>query len=192
MQRIDDVERWTDLEQGEIIELRKAKHRQIKLRVNAPEETRIWYKLEGDKAKFLALVKGIETVVFAAKGAIDLFADGLLNYQCSEKEGYVGRTMGEKFTKIIERQARNPEFERMQYHMMQNVNRRFEAQQKEFDMEMQRRDAEYAKKLEQANAKPKAEDSPPDGKRTRKKKGDSTPPVEGSGAPAGTEDSEDS
>lgn len=164
MQKLDNLNKWSELTEKDVLSLPKETARTVKIYVNAPQETRLYYVTPGNKPAFLALVKGRDVVVFNHKGPLEVSADAPINVYTSENEVIHVEGINPKLTKIMERAPRDPRFEAMAQQMMANVNRRMDQQRKEYEALLKRKDAENAaaKKAEpsenagDAGTKPKA------------------------------------
>jgi len=177
MQRIDNLSKWTLVPVGDMMCLPHRKKRNVKLHVNAPAECRLYLALPGSTPIFLALIKGRDTIVFTLEGEAELSCDADLWLHTSENETIHAANVGSKFTKIMERQPRNLEFERMQYHMMQNVNRRLDKQASEYEAKLQEQRNETA-----AIKKAASESGEPAKKLAEEKKPAADPEPEENGA----------
>lgn len=158
VQRIFNVTKWKRLEEGQVITFDNPRPRVVRLDVNSPGDSELYYIDGAGEVSFLALVRGRDIVEFTTDGAFQLSVSG---NDCSiyTADGAITAHKAVdavSFTRIVERRARNPEFERMQWEMMQNINRRLEQQKNELEYTYRRR--EMARNAELAAA-PVAGDS---------------------------------
>lgn len=134
MQRLFNIDKWSKLAQGHVLEFPGEAPRRIRLEVNAPLKVPLYY-VDGDGVPtFLALVEGRDTLEFHTTGTCGISADG---------DCYVFTADGDDvssvveapviFTKIMERRPRNYEMERMQYEMRANQRRLMEAQSEQLE-----------------------------------------------------------
>jgi len=160
MQRIDNLSKWRELAPGEVLEFDRKGHRKIKVEVNAPQETRLYVEKPGGPVKFIALVKGRDTISFAIDGKYSLHCDATIWMHASEMETSHGPASADKFTKIMQRQPRNYEMELMQRRVMENVNKRLDAQAGEYEkaLKAERQRTQAALKAKEAKDDAKADD----------------------------------
>lgn len=132
---------WTSLAEGEVLELKKKRHRSVKLHVNAADDTRLFFVTPGDEPRLLARVCGLDVIAFNHEGQIDIVSDGPILIRTADNERVHTKADGEKFTRIMERAPRNPEVEAIYRTMYTNMERRLAAQ----TAEMQRVFAQEAR-----------------------------------------------
>lgn len=135
MQRMFNIDKWQLLNDGKSVNFGNTEQRRVKIDFNAPHPVAIYYADEDGNITFLAAVHGRDTVEFATPGAFSLTADG--------GEVWFDTVDGEDYsfaipdavvlTKIVNRRPRNPELERMQFLMNQNIEMRMEAQRRELE-----------------------------------------------------------
>lgn len=166
MQRIFDIKKWVRLEEGQVLSFDITKPRQVRVEVNSPGDSELYYIDANGEVVFLALVRGRDVVEFISDGAFKLSVQGndcMIYTPDGAKIAHIA-TDAETFTRIVERRARNPEFERMQYEMMLNINRRLELQKHELERSYRRREVARDKELAAAALSRGADDeSAPDG-----------------------------
>lgn len=141
--RIHDVKKWARLEEGQVIGFTSDKPRQVRIEVNSPGDSELYYVDSAGEVTFLALVRGRQTVEFTTDGAFSLSVQGndCMVYTPDGDDIAHYALDSESFTRIVERRARNPEFERMQWEMMANINRRLDRQKHELEQSYRRREA---------------------------------------------------
>lgn len=136
MQRIHNVKKWSHVQAGGAMNFANEAERRIRLDVNAAGRASLYY-VDGDgETTLLGVVEGRDVIEFATHG-------GAFSIVCEDADVWVYTIDGEdlsfanpdavKFTKIIERRARNPEMELMQYMMRRNWEIMRESQKHEFD-----------------------------------------------------------
>lgn len=131
MQRIRDISKWLIVHAGSKLEFPNEKPRHVRIEVNAPTEARIDYIAPDGEVKFLALVKGRDTVEFETEGAFALTCDAEELYVYSAEAEIVHSTIEapESFTRIMQgRRVRNPELEALMHQMNRNFERQLEKQ----------------------------------------------------------------
>lgn len=147
MQKLFNVDKWTRLIEGDAIQFANPKARNVRLEVNAPVETALYYiDTETGETYFLALVKGRDTLEF---GTIGPYSITLQTGECSiyTADGTdISQTVVAPviFTKIMERRRRNPELEYIAATMQRNMERRLEQQAVELENLFARRAADAA------------------------------------------------
>lgn len=191
MQKLDNLAKWQAIAGGDVILLGKETARTVKIHVNAPVETRLFYTCPGEPAKFLATVKGRDTVMFNHKGPMEVSPDNDIYFYTSENETIHNTGSGaEKLTKIMERQPRDPRFEAMAHQMMMNVNRRLAQQQSEYEGLLKQERAARKKADEKAAADRHAKDAPKDNEGGSEKKAASDKGADDKKSPAPKEKAE--
>lgn len=145
MQRIGNLKDWKRLAAGDGLEFSRKRARLVRLRVNAPEPTRLLYVNEQGEVSFLALVTGLDEVEFFADGPFGL---GVESGECYVLTGdsqytHMEKTDFRSFTEVWERRPRNYEFELMQYVARINMEKRMG----EIAAAAERKVAEYAEQL---------------------------------------------
>lgn len=126
-QILKNLDKWEHAVSGQAIRFPLDQSRRVTLDVNAPFDTRLYYTRPG-KAKaepvFLALVKGLDRVVFHIDHAFDLVGDADFSLYSSEFEETSFVSDEETFTTIVERRQRNPELEYIAEVMERNMQKR--------------------------------------------------------------------
>ncbi|QWY83446.1 hypothetical protein [Rhizobium phage RHph_X92] len=147
MINLNDIDKWVPLAAGESFEFASTRPRPVKLEVNCSAETPLFIQLEGadELPRFLALVKGRETVNFVVPGAFSIFHDcpdpsqDVMLWTADGGKVHRENVSAATFTKLHERRAVNPEFEYMRYQMEANMQKRLAAQQAQFERMMNER-----------------------------------------------------
>lgn len=150
MQRVFNVDKWTLVEQGQSLAFSNIRPRNVRLDVNAPQETEIWYVCQNTgEALFLALVKGRDVLEFGCVGPFELTVKGgfVMVFTNDGDDISLAPTAEQAFVKVMERRRRNPELEHIAYVMEQNLNRRLEQQANELSQLFERRAAAAAEAL---------------------------------------------
>lgn len=169
MQRLFNLSKWAVLEEGKAISFNGSKPRLVRLEVNAPGECFLYVSQENDarvdsdpEVNFLARVVGRDTVEFhVGGGGFTLMVEG---GSCNvytidgDDPSFVNLTPT-VFTKLVERRARNPEFERMAQIMQLNVERRLAQQRQELHDFFARRSPDPRRVLAEA---PRVPEPPPE------------------------------
>lgn len=127
--RIHNVSKWAILRPGDMLELKGAEARKVRVELNSPAPTRLDLVID-DKATFLTVFEGHQVVEFTAPPESYLVAtseDEVWFFTNDGDEVATARPEAVSFTKIANRRARNPELERMMFKMEQNMNRRLDA-----------------------------------------------------------------
>lgn len=108
--------------------------RLVRLDVNGPS-VMVHLMQPGKDAVFLAEVHGLERIEFYAEGEVRLSICGAEAWYFTSDgiPTHVELTDAQSLTRIMRRRERNPQLELMQYLAQQNIERRFEAMQDEFD-----------------------------------------------------------
>ena len=148
MQKIFNLGKWFELPRDARLQFTTDRPRTVRFEVNAPVETRLYVATDiGAQAdglcRFLALVKGRDTIEFSADGAFSLLADddgqeAVWVFTADGDDVSIQLDAPETFTKIVERRRRNPELEYMVAVMERNVNARLAQQAAEFERRLQR------------------------------------------------------
>lgn len=188
MQKIDNLSKWRLVEAGDKMIMEKRRARKITLHLNGPFQTALYVKQAQEKAVFLATFMGRETVVFTAKGKVEVVSDQDYYVHTSENETFVGLKDGEKFTRMMVRRERDPQYEEMEYRMRLNMERRFAAQAKELEKRMRR---EALLNAPSAEEETEDEDDGKSSKKSDKSKSsedDTAPPAKGGGSSDEEED----
>lgn len=143
VQRIFDVKKWTRLEEGQVLGFKSERPRVLRLDVNSPGDSELFYIDAAGEVVFLALVRGRDTVEFVTDGPFSLSVSGndCMVYTQDGDETVHTALDSPSFTRIVERRARNPEFEAMQWAMMENINRRLDKQKEDLERVYRRREA---------------------------------------------------
>lgn len=118
--------------------------RRMRLDVNAPFPARLFYATGDGEITFLGLVEGRDVIEFETHG-------GTFSVVVEDGDCWVYTIDGEDlsfsipeavtFTKLMERRARNPELEMMQYAMKANMRAMMEHQTRELELLLDRREA---------------------------------------------------
>ena len=191
--RIGEIARWHEFEKASVLKLPAwagaTQPRLIRINVNSPDLCRFWLVgHDGEIKRFLARTVGLETIEFSEVGDVFITHDGDdVLIQTSEREPTFAQSVGETYTRMWERAARNPELEAVAFQMMRNV----EARMKSFAEEAERREqrAYEAGKSEAKPAHPAAQQpvAPQPGSDNNGSASGAADPKAGTGgAPSGT------
>lgn len=136
MQKIYDLKTWIELPESQRLEFSSDRPRTVRFEVNAPKEAALYVAGDDGELRFLALVKGRDTIEFSADGAFSLMAEGdqLQAVWIKTADGddvSVEHDAPDNFTKIVERRRRNPELELLVAKAMANQERRLAQQEAE-------------------------------------------------------------
>lgn len=141
--KLADVRTWTRIPAGQSIWLPaqngNAGARRVRIEINAPVPTRIDIDRNMNPPFFLAVVHGFETIEFVDEGDVKLLltTDEDTWVYTIDGEPMAFEPDGESYTGPMNRQARNPDLEMMQFVMRQNEAKR--DAQLEQDRELYRR-----------------------------------------------------
>lgn len=146
MQKIMNLLDWRLVEPGKAVNFERNVPRRVRLHVNAPSPASLYYNGADGEIVLLGRVVGRDVIEFAAEGEFAITAEG--------GDVWFQTIDGEQFqivipdpvilTKIIERRARNPEFDRMVYEMQKNMEARMAQQHDELVALFARREADAA------------------------------------------------
>lgn len=131
MIRVGDPKQYFRIQENGGIQFRGVSRRTVRLTVNAPYETRIFYQYkdtDGEaREEFIALVKGLELVEFVATGDFMLCADATCYVRSTDGDDVALRYPDARsFTQVTERRPQNPELERFMHMMRINEQRRMQ------------------------------------------------------------------
>ena len=146
MQRIHNLADWHLVEPGKAINFERADKRRVLLHVNAPAPAALYYHSSDGEVILLGRVIGRDTIEFSTMGEFALTAeDGDVWFQTIDGE-QIEIVIPDPviLTKIIERRARNPEFDRMMYEMRKNMEDRYAQQRDELVALLAGREADAA------------------------------------------------
>ena len=168
MQRIMNVDKWQVMQAGKAVPFASADARRVRLDVNAPAESTLWYIDGNVETTFLALVIGRDVIEFFAVGEFSIGCEGgdCWCYSIDGEDLSFSIPDAVSFTKVVERRPRNPEFELMRYEMQRNMQRMMDKQRDELGriLSQQRAAAEA-----RAAKSPGAGDGKPAGKKPEPK-----------------------
>lgn len=159
MQRIFNVDKWTSIEVGQVLEFPVERPRLVRLEVNAPDVALLYLLDASGTAMFLARVCGRDTVEFISPGAFSLsVTDGACSvYTVDGTVGHRTVEAPQSFTTIVERRKRNPELDAMMRMMNQNIERRLAQQADELAEQYGRRQRQFDERTrEMQSLKPAA------------------------------------
>lgn len=124
--RLEEIGKFVLLEPGKGIAL-PGERRKVRLELNTQFPCQIMFDYgDEDQPRFLATVEGRETVEFIAEGPVRLYLDseGQVWWWTSEIERSSVVSDAPTYTTVAERQARNPDLERIARVMSENARRR--------------------------------------------------------------------
>lgn len=130
VQRLFDLTKWTTVEDGQVYWLNGAKVREVRLEINAPDIARLWIEAEGSERRFLALVEGRDAIEFVARGPVGLSIEGgpIEVYTIDGEDISVRAEDAVSHTKVMQRQRRSPEFDKVAAELRFNMERRLARQ----------------------------------------------------------------
>jgi len=146
MQRIGNIDKWFLVEQDKAITFANPEPRRIRLDVNSPSPSQLFYSDGNGEITFLANVHGRDVIELRADGEFSVTVQGAdcWMYTIDGEDLSFSIPDAVTLTKLIERRARNPELELMQHMLNQNIERRLNAQRDELDQLWNRREAARA------------------------------------------------
>lgn len=138
MQRIGVLKNWKPLTAGELARFSGDRSRKVVIHTNSVGPVGLTFT-QGDETIFLARVEGLETVEFEVPaGDFDIHASGDIHYKTADgQEVHVERMDHSTFTKMHDRQARNPQAELMAYYAREN-QRKMDAMHAQLDEKLAR------------------------------------------------------
>lgn len=152
MQRVHNLDKWFNLEQGKQVDFPSTRPRRIRLEVNSPGDCQLYAVQEDGDLIFLATFKGRDTIEFVTEGKVGLLADGadcwIFTADGDDVSSIIEAPVS--FTRVMQRRQRNPELERIAAEMRFNTERRLEKQADELA-------ALFERRLAAVQAQPKAE-----------------------------------
>jgi hypothetical protein len=136
MQKLGNLDKWPLVKNGEGIEF--SVERRVRLEVLSPVGTD-WYFMEGKKkGQYFTTTSGREVLEFVAVEGMRVMPTKHVRYYSSENEHiHVDETGNPVFTRIANRQARNPEMEMVAAIAAENATRRM---QQMYAEDMRRKD----------------------------------------------------
>lgn len=153
VQRIFNVTKWMQLEEGKVCSFSNPRKRIVRVDVNSPGDSELYYVGADHETRFLALVRGRDMIEFTSDGAFSIAVNG--------NDCWIHTPDGEDishevldpiiFTRIAERRARNPELMAIEARMMQNIFRRMEAMKLEAESYAERAQRRYEHQREHAD-----------------------------------------
>lgn len=148
MQRIFNVDKWTVIEPGQVLEFPMERPRLVRVEVNSPDAANLYLIDQAGEAFHLARVCGRDTVEFVSPGAFSLSAaDGAISvYTVDGTSGHRTVEAPQSFTTIVERRRRNPELEAMMRMVNQNMEKRLAQTAEELRLQYVRREEEAARR----------------------------------------------
>lgn len=144
MQRIFNVDQWTVIEPGQVLEYPLERPRLVRVEVNSTDAANLFLINQEGEAFHLARVCGRDTVEFVSPGAFSLSAaDGAISvYSVDGTSGHRTVDAPQSFTTIVERRRRSPEIDAMMRMMNSNMERRLSQQANELAEQFERRERE--------------------------------------------------
>lgn len=134
MQRLHNISKWFEVGMGKAVHFGNPAPRFVRLDVNAPEPTSLYYADGNGEVTFLARVVGRDVIEFRSDGEFSITADDgkLVNlYTIDGEDISFSIPDAVKLTKLVERRQRNPELELMQHMMNRNLENRLNAMRDE-------------------------------------------------------------
>ena len=180
--KLQDIARYQEMPEGKAYEFAKETPRNIRLELLCAVPTQLTIDTP-DGSVTVGVEAGQRYVQFATTGKTTISADVLCAFYTSELYTVHAENLNTKFTKVANRQERNPELEKIVAQTMANQQRRQDMQM----AEMQRmHEAQMARMEENANAA-KQSDNEPEGDTSKPKAPPKTPEDASEGAGAGGE-----
>lgn len=139
MIRIHDIESWRALGGKAKLPLPGTRPRRIRLEVNAPDFVRLHLVDAHGEIRFLALVRGRDTIEFSIATTTAVMADGECYVMTADGDA-IHQTVEapQTFTKIMERRPRNHDLERVLHESQANTRRLLEQQAAHFQSMLER------------------------------------------------------
>ena len=136
MQRLHDIKKWHHVAAGGAMNFENEAVRRVRLDVNAAGRAALFY-IDGDgETTLLGVVEGRDVIEFATHGATFSIAvedSDVWVYTIDGENLAFSKPDAVKFTKLVERRARNPEVEYMQWLMRHNQRVMLEQQEQQFE-----------------------------------------------------------
>lgn len=132
--RMHNLDKWAQLQAGNVLELVGNDDRRIRLEFNVVERTKIDVIDGNGVTTFLGMVEGYDVVEFYSTATVHVVAtpfvdDAEVWYFTNDGEVIASDTPESvSFTRIAGRKERNPELERMMMKLEANMLRRVEAE----------------------------------------------------------------
>lgn len=151
MQRLFNLNKWVELEEGAGVSFPSTKPRLVRLEVNAPGVSFLYVSQDQDpydqaekpEPVFLARVEGRDTLEWHTSGGFSLIAEGgpCNVYTVDGDDVSFVNLSPTVFTRIAERRKRSPELEYIAAMMQRNMERRLDQQAAELRTLFERREA---------------------------------------------------
>lgn len=139
MQRISNIDKWMLVPSDKSVYFAGDRRRKVTLDVNAPTETGLYVVSKGEP-RFLALVKGRDTVEFYVDGPFGLISSSECYVYTVDGQGVTFEAVdASSFAVVREKRERNYELEVIAARMAENMNRRLEQQADELARAFERR-----------------------------------------------------
>lgn len=165
--RLGDLDRWKGCNGTERVSFDKQIPGRVRLHVHCFGPVPIWLRypdtigFDPEIPYYLGEHTGLAHIEFTARGPFTISSDteGLyFEFYTAEGEDWsVDPVEPESFARIVERQPRNPEFERMAALAMANaermINERLGERERVFEQRIAERDLQYAAELAAATSK---------------------------------------
>jgi len=125
MQKFGSMEKWASVSEGDSIRFADNKPRRVRLQVVSPVGTDWYVHLPDKGVEYFTTTCGMETIEFVTREGMEIKPSGPARYYTSEGDVIHTPTTGnEIFTKIANRQSRNPELEIVAKVAAENAIRR--------------------------------------------------------------------
>lgn len=137
--KIHNLDKWSVLAAGEVLELPGRHLRTIRVEVNCEGPTK-WQALIGEDRVFLGLVTGHEIIEFMASGEVSLVPLGEHDVWFFTNDGdrvSASKPNAVSFVGPMNRKVRNPSLEKMMFKMQQNMTRRLARQEAEMNARLE-------------------------------------------------------
>lgn len=135
MQRMFNMDQWTVLNSGESLNYDKSRPRGVVLEVNSMYDA-LLFLTEGSDTKYVARFCGRDTITFTVNGPFKLSVEpadrsekGVTTWIYTAEGQHVHTTLIEPeiFTRMHQRQERDPEAELLRYRMQQSMEAGYNA-----------------------------------------------------------------
>jgi len=188
MQRMFNLDQWTPLESGHSLDFHKSRARGVVLEVNSMAPT-LLYVTEAEETKFVARFCGRDTITFAVNGPFKLTvapaddAEGVTAFIYTADGQHVHTTLIEPeiFTRMHQRQERDPEAELLRYRMQKSMEAGYAALMRKAEAEINARVNEGVNRAASATSAVGQQPAQADG--AASPSGETAPAAAGSSAP---------
>lgn len=123
MQKLGDLQRWTNLKSETKIEFGSKLKSKVRIYVSTPTNTN-WFVVSENKSTFFVTTSGLDVIEFSTVGVLQISADKDVMYSSANgQKVHTDDLGGEVFTKIAVRSERNYELEKITQKLSENALR---------------------------------------------------------------------